>query len=157
MANFVDQLISNDAIITKAKAADWEEAVRVGGDFMIKAGMVKEEYINTIINNHKEIGPYFIITPGIAMPHAKPEEGVIKTGYTLVTLSEPVYFGDEENDPVDILIFIGSVNREEHNMEVIPQIVDFCESETAIEAIRNATDVETVIKALKDFEKNIDD
>ncbi|MFW5827314.1 MAG: PTS sugar transporter subunit IIA, partial [Alkalispirochaeta sp.] len=60
--------------------ADWEEAIRVGGRLMIDAGLVEPRYIDAIISNHKEMGPYFVIAPGIAMPHAKPENGVLATG-----------------------------------------------------------------------------
>ena len=92
-----------------------------------------------------------ILAPGIAMPHAKPENGVLKTGYALLTLSQPVEFGDEENDPVDILIFAGAVNREEHNQEAVPQIAEICDNEKYIDALRASKDKAEAEKVLLDF------
>ncbi len=151
MANFVDRLITSGTIAVGKEARDWEDAVRTGGLMMVNAGMVNKSYIEAIIANHKEIGPYFVIAPGIAMPHAKPENGVLKTGYALITLKKPVVFGDKENDPVDILIFAGAINREEHNQEVIPQIAELCDSKKYIEALRKADSKSGVEKVLKEF------
>ena len=41
-------------------------------------------------------------------PHARPENGVLATGYALVTLKRGVEFGDAENDPIDVLVFMAA-------------------------------------------------
>ena len=151
MASFVERLIESDTIVVGAVATDWEDAVRIGGSMMVDKGLAETRYIDAIIENHKTIGPYFVIAPGIAMPHAKPENGVLKTGYALVILKEPVEFGDEENDPVDTLIFAGAIDREEHNQEVIPQIAELCDQDEVIEALRTAEDKKRVIDVLTGF------
>jgi PTS system ascorbate-specific IIA component len=137
----------------KRTVTDWEEAVRIGGGLMVDAGLVEPRYIDTIVSNHKEMGPYFVVAPGIAMPHAKPENGVLKTGYAVMTLASPVEFGDEENDPVDILIFAGAVDREEHNQEAVPQIAELCDSDRFIDALRTAQDQAEVFTVLDEFER----
>lgn len=156
MASFVERLIESGTIAVGAKVADWEDSIRYGGLLMVNAGLAESRYIDAIIENHKTIGPYFVIAPGIAMPHAKPENGVLKTGYALVTLSEPVVFGDDDNDPVDILIFAGAINREEHNQEAIPQIAELCDNEAYIERLRQAGDTRTVETVLLDFARAMD-
>ena len=156
MASFVERLIEIDTIAVGLTAADWEDAVRIGGAMMVNKGLAEKRYIDAIIENHKTIGPYFIVAPGIAMPHAKPENGVLKTGYAVVTLSTPVEFGDEENDPVDILIFAGAINREEHNQEAIPQIAELCDSEEYIEALRAASDKAGIVAVLRRFAAALD-
>lgn len=153
MASFVGRLRQSNTIAVKQSVTGWEEAVRTGGRLMVEAGLVEPRYIDAIITNHKEMGPYFVIAPGIAMPHAKPENGVIKTGYAVVTLSAPVEFGDDDNDPVDVLIFAGAVDREEHNQEAVPQIAELCDSERFIEALRDAPDPNAVHGILEEFER----
>lgn len=41
-------------------------------------GCIKESYIDAMVNTVKNMGPYIVIAPGIAMPHAAPEDGVLK-------------------------------------------------------------------------------
>ncbi|TVR91970.1 MAG: PTS ascorbate-specific transporter subunit IIA [Spirochaetaceae bacterium] len=153
MAGFVARVVASGTISVKQAASDWEAAVQLGGDMMVKAGLVEPSYVQAMIENHKTIGPYYVIAPGIAMPHAKPENGVLKTGYAVVTLANPVEFGDEENDPVDILIFAGAVNREEHNEEVVPQVAELCDSEAYVQRLREADSTAAAVAVLRDFEK----
>ena len=156
MASFVQRIQDNDTILVKCPAGDWEEAIRRGGKLMIDAGFVEPRYIDAIVQNHKDIGPYFVVAPGIAMPHAKPENGVVATGYAVMTLAEAVDFGDEDNGPVDILIFAGAINREEHNSEAMPQIAELCDSDRFIDELRRAPDVATVKSVLTEFERALD-
>ena len=156
MPSFVKRIQESNTIAVGRRAADWEEAVRDGGQLMVDARLVEPRYIDAIVRNHREIGPYFVIAPGIAMPHAKPEHGVLSTGYALVTLAEAVEFGDEDNDPVDILIFAGAINRDEHNQEVIPQIAELCDNEEVIDALRKARDVGAVTAILQEFERALE-
>lgn len=151
MACFVDRLLASGTILIGQRVSDWEEALRLGGQMMVKAGLVEDRYIEAMIDNHKTIGPYFILAPGLAMPHAKPENGVLKTGYALLTLASPIEFGDEENDPVDILIFAGAANREEHNQEAVPQIAELCDSEKYVQALRSARNNDEAVSVLQDF------
>jgi len=153
MASFIQRLLASDTLAVKESTDSWESAIRFGGAMMTEKGLCTQDYIEAIIENHKTLGPYFVIAPGIAMPHAKPENGVLQTGYALITLATPVEFGDDENDPVEILIFAGAINREEHNLEVVPQIAELCDSETHIEAIRKATTKEQLIQELLVFEQ----
>lgn len=46
----------------------------------IKKGNITPKYIQDMIDNVNKNGPYIVIVPGIAMPHARNEGGVIKTG-----------------------------------------------------------------------------
>lgn len=151
MTGFIQRLLGSGNLAIKVRTKDWEDTVRRCGNMLIDSGNCKAEYVETAINNHKEIGPYYVIAPGIAMPHAKPEEGVLETGYALMTLATPVEFGDEENDPVDVVIFAGAVNRTEHNTEVVPQIAELCDSDRHIEAIRQAKTIPQLELVLKSF------
>jgi ascorbate PTS system EIIA or EIIAB component len=154
--DFVDRIIESGTIAVRMEASDWEASVRQGGAMMVAAGLVEERYLDAIVDNHRTIGPYFVLAPGIAMPHAKPENGVLKTGYALVTLATPVSFGDAENDPVDILIFAGAVNREEHNQEVVPQVAELCDSDEYIQALRECATVEEATAVLRDFARALE-
>jgi len=156
MPGFVERLIDSNTIAIGMEATSWEEAVRNGGALMTGAGLAEPRYIDAIVENHKTIGPYFVIAPGIAMPHAKPENGVLKTGYALVTLKQPVEFGDDENDPVNLLIFAGAINREEHNTEVVPEIAELCDSDEYIEELRGCSSRDEAVSVLQRFQKAVE-
>jgi PTS system ascorbate-specific IIA component len=105
---------------------------------LVDQGSATPEYLETIIKKCEDNGPYIVIAPGIAMPHARPEEGAKALGYTLVTLKEPISFGDPDNDPVALLIFMAAPSIKEHNEEAVCQIADLCDDEDKIKRLLNA-------------------
>ena len=74
-----------------------------------------------------------ILAPGLAMPHARPEEGVIKTSFALVTLKEPVTF-EGEDEPVSVFIILAGSDSDRHmeGLMEITQVLDDEESETGV-------------------------
>lgn len=131
-----DSLAENHSIRLQAEAEDWPSAVKLGVDLLVEAGVVEARYYQAILDNVARFGPYFVLAPGLAMPHGRPEEGVIKTGFALVTLRKPVNFGHEDNDPVDILITLAASDAHTHQEVGIRQIVDLFEDEANFERLR---------------------
>jgi PTS system ascorbate-specific IIA component len=64
-----------------------------------------------------------VVSPGIAVAHALPDEGVITPALALVTLQPPVNFGHTENDPVRLLIAIAAVDASQH-VEALKDVAD---------------------------------
>lgn len=122
---FKQSLMENDSILLHANANNWQEAIKLGTDMLVKTRAISPTYYDAIIHCVKTMGPYIIIAPHFAMPHARPEDGVNRTAFALVTLQNPVFF-DGESEPVDILITLAGSTSDEHIaglMEVM-QILD---------------------------------
>ena len=93
--NLKNSLIENNSIAINQVATSWREAIKISTDMLVKSGAIEERYYDDIIKNTMEYGPYYIIMPEVAMPHARPESGVKKDSFSLVTLEEPVSFGED--------------------------------------------------------------
>lgn len=151
--NLKQSLIENNSILLNQSATNWEEAIKIGTDLLEKAGTIEPRYYDNIVSKIKEMGPYIILAPGLAMPHARPEEGVIKTSFALVTLSEPVYF-DGDDEPVNVLLTLAGSDSDQHmqGLMEITQILDDEESETGVNldkvlACKTAEDIYAMIDA----------
>ena len=70
--NLKQALIENDSIRLRLEAADWKEAVKLAVEPLIESGAILPEYYDAIIESTEEYGPYYILMPGMAMPHARP-------------------------------------------------------------------------------------
>ncbi len=134
-----DFILNNHAWILGAEAADCDDAIRQGVGLLVKAGVAEERYAQAVIDIKKEHGPYYVIAPGIAMPHARPESGAIGTGFALMTLKKPVNFGNPDNDPVDIVLCICAKDKEDLNNNVIISAMMLFDSEETLEALRKAS------------------
>ena len=101
------------SILLNQKAANWQEAVRLAGDCLVASGCTTAKYTDAMIATISELGPYVVIAPGLAMPHARPNESVLHTGMSLITLAEPVDFGSS-NDPVRVVFALAARDHDKH-------------------------------------------
>ncbi|CDF98675.1 PTS sugar transporter subunit IIA [Avibacterium paragallinarum] len=120
-----ESLIENRSVKLNQTAQNWEEAIKIGTDMLVESGAIEPRYYDAIVSMVKEMGPYIILAPGLAMPHARPEEGVNRTAFALVTLTTPVAFESEE-EPVSVLITLAGSDSDQH-MQGIMEITQVLE------------------------------
>ncbi len=138
--SFVEAL--DDMILVNAKASSWIDAVKLAGELLVKGGKVRRSYIDAMVKTTRELGPYSVIAPGVAIPHARPEDGAVDIGFSMVVLSEPVRFGSP-NDPVYIVIGFSAVDKKSH-LEALKQLADLLSKEGFIDDVKNARSIEEV-------------
>lgn len=120
-----ESLIENNSIKLNQSVSNWEEAIKLGTDMLIASGAIEPRYHDSIVSKIKEMGPYIVLAPGLAMPHARPEEGVKKTAFALVTLKEPI---DLEGEAISVLLTLAGSDSDVH-MEGIMEITQAFEDE----------------------------
>ena len=147
-----DFIIENSAFALGQEATDWKAAVKLGTDLLVKAGAAEERHYEAILKMTEELGPYYVIAPGIAMPHTRPENGAKKTGFALVTLKNPVSFGHSDNDPVEIVLCICAKDAKDMNESVIVEAVTLFDDEKAVERLKKAQSVEDLRAVFADIE-----
>ena len=92
MTSALIDLLTEDMIELKVQAKDWEEALTIGAGLLIEAGGAEPRYLDAMIKMVYELGPYVVLAPGLALGHAGPDAGAIKTCFSLITLQNPVKF-----------------------------------------------------------------
>jgi len=145
-------LLTEKTIKLNVDAKDWEEAVRMGGEILVENGFVEPRYIEAMVNTVKEIGPYIVIAPGIAMPHARPENGVKQVCMSLITLKNPVEFGNIDNDPVDTVICLGAVDNSTH-LKALSDLMSLLKDNSKIENVQKATNIKKILDILMMIEE----
>ena len=149
--NLKDSLTQHNSIILNARADNWQQAIKLGTDRLELAGVVDERYYQAILNVTEEMGAYYILAPGLAMPHASPDDGSLANGFALVTLQKPVIF-DDDNDPVDILVTVAATDRTTHNQSGIMQVANLFRNQESFERIRKAKTPEDIFTLIDDTE-----
>jgi PTS system ascorbate-specific IIA component len=128
-------VIDERAIVVGAEAGNWQDAVGICGGLLVESGVAEERYVPAMVRTVEELGPYVVIAPGVAIPHARPEDGAMKPGVSLVILREPVEFGSEENDPVDLLFGFATTGSDAH-VEIIRALAEFIGEQENLEKLR---------------------
>ncbi|MEZ8736403.1 MULTISPECIES: PTS sugar transporter subunit IIA [unclassified Vibrio] len=146
--NLKESLIKNNSILLNAKATDWKAAIKLGTDALVKAGVAEERYYDAITKAIGEEGPYICIHDAFALPHCRPEDGVIRTGFALTVLEAPITF-EGVDEPVDVLITLAGKDSEEHiegTMQVA-NLIEFDEDFSKLRACKSPEEVARLIDA----------
>jgi mannitol operon transcriptional antiterminator len=147
--NTLLKMISRKTTALNIDAKNWEEAVKISGDLLVKAGFVEERYTQAMIDSVKELGPYVVIAPGVALPHARPEDGVHEPCMSLVTLKNPINFGNKNNDPVKILVSFGTIDDKMH-VEALKKLARIIGDAEKLELLKYAEDYETIESVIRE-------
>jgi len=126
---------------------DWRGAVRAGGELLVESGLCEARYVEAMVRAVEQLGPYMVLAPGIALAHARPEDGVLEIGMSIVTLATPVDFGSEANDPVKLVIAFGGVDKSSH-IAMLQGLAKFLMTESNQELLKTADDVAQVMRAI---------
>ena len=146
--NLKQVLTDNKSIRLGLSAATWQEAVKLAVEPLIESGAVQPQYYDAIVESTEEYGPYYILMPGMAMPHARPEAGVNRDAFSLITLTEPVTFSDGKE--VSVLLSLAATSSKIHTSVAIPQIIALFELENSIERIKACKRDEEVLAMIEE-------
>lgn len=133
------RIIAENLFAIQREASNWQQAVKLGCNLLEEKGYITTDYYQSILKVVDEHGPYFVILPGVAMPHSRPEAGAIETGCSLVTLKEPVVFGHDDNDPVSLIFTMSAKSTEELNEGILIEIMNLLDDGVLVEQLINAS------------------
>lgn len=105
------ELLPPQRIKVMERVDTWEHAVRIAAKPLLYEKYIENHYIEKMIDNIKNSGPYVVISEHFALPHAGPFDGVNKTGFSMLGLREPVNILGKE---VRILVILASKDNEQH-------------------------------------------
>ena len=108
------KFLEEDIVKVGVEVTSAEGAFEAAGKLLLQKGLIEESYIEAMKNAYKENGPYFVLAPYIAIPHARPEDGVNEASVSFVQLKEPIAFGHSSNDPVQLVFSLGASSSDEH-------------------------------------------
>ena len=141
-------ILNEKCIETNVEAKDWRDAIRKAGNLLLDNGFIEEDYINKMISTVEQFGPYIVLLKGMALAHAIPEHDVKKIGLSIVTLKNPIEFGNEANDPVKVVFGLCALDHASH-MELISEMAMLFESDINIESIARCQDPKEILDLIK--------
>ena len=146
----LSELITSDVIRVHAEASDWKDAVQKSCQALLDNGAVEPSYVKAIFRSHQELGPYYVVGPGMAMPHARPEDGVNRLSLAITVIQNGVNFDSEGNDPVKMLVTLAATDSDSH-VGAISKLAELFMNEEHVEQICNAQSVDDVLAVIKNY------
>lgn len=129
-------------------AEDWRAAVRAAGVDLVTARAVGRAYVDAMIQQIEIAGPYCVVAPGVAVPHATPTALVRRDALAIVVLDEPVAFGHPHHDPVRVVIGLAATSPKRH-LRLLAELANALDASGTAERIAAASSREEAIAALR--------
>ena len=142
-------LLTADRIQFTDDKLDWREAIRLASAPLIEDRSITQNYVRAMIDSIETTGPYIVLTPGVALPHARPSEGAKKLAMAMLCSRERIYFNEEKY--ANLLIILSSVDGHSHINALVHLSNMFGEEET-LEKFMEAQTVEEVVELIHRYE-----
>lgn len=143
----LDVLLTEKTVQVRSRVGDWEEAIRAASNPLVADGSVTGGYVQSMIDNVKTLGPYIVIVPQIAIPHARPEQGVKRLAMSMLCLENPVSFSDKEEHQVRLVIVLAAIDHEQH-LQALSQLITLLADEDKVVQIMSASTSEEVLSVV---------
>lgn len=144
----ISDLVEENLILLDVEAADWETAIRKAALPLKEQAKIKQAYIDKIVESMKESGPYFVILPHVALPHARPEGDMVsESAMGITVLRNPVEFGNAGNDPVKYLFTLSAKDDTSH-LGALTDLAKLLENETFFKVLDEAKNPHEVMNYL---------
>jgi PTS system mannitol-specific IIA component len=138
-----------ESIAIYSSADDWSQAIDLSMKHILERKYITPDYIQAIKDTTREIGPYYLLAPGIAMPHARPECGALHTALSFTLLRQGVSF-DAESPPVRLLIGLAAKDSDSH-IEAIQALSEMLCEDEVIDELLNAKNTEELINIIQRY------
>lgn len=153
---YLHHLLSRDNIELDVPCTDWRDAVRKSAQAMLERGYIEACYIDAMIRNIEENGPYIVISKGFAVPHEGVDQGSVRIGMHLIRLKEPVPFDADELDPVEFVCCLSAVDHKTH-LKAFFNLVNMLRDDSFKEQLRTCSTPEEAAGVIERYEYSVID
>lgn len=126
----------------------WQDAIRLAADPLLLHNKIEARYIEAMIHSIEEHGPYIVITPKVAIPHARPTDGVKESAISLLRLQEPVWFDTEK--PVFIIFVLATTDNTAH-LQALADLTQILQNRERIDSIIACQHTDAIMKIIQHF------
>lgn len=146
----LSEILIDELVATSQNAETWQEAVKICGDLLVNVNKISANFIASMIDVVYEFGPYMILVPEIAFFHGKPGPDVFEPCLSLITLAEPVYFKDFNNQKITAAFGFGAVDNESH-MQMLMQVAQLLQDEKFVDLITHNGDKADIMAIIQKY------
>lgn len=145
-ATLLDMMKQYGVQIHQEEEKCWEQAIQKAAEVLLTNCCINQHYIDVIISLAHQYGPYFVISPQIAIAHARPVDGVSKIGVSLSIYKNGLNIMGKEN--VQFLFVLATPNQSEH-IHILQNIACLNDQPEAMNKMIEAENEEDILGILR--------
>jgi len=156
---FLHEFLTPERISLDIDVSDWKDSIYKAGQLLIDSKDISQQYLDIVIENIEQNGPYVVISEGFAFPHAEIGEYNFNTAMRLLRLKNPIYYSDsimDDNDDITTLpvkyVCILSATEEQKHLKAIFNLFNLLKQNSFKVALDKCCTSEEVYELIKEKE-----
>ena len=125
------------------------EGIKIGAQMLLDNGYTDSEYETALLNNFDEYGNRYIISPYIILPHARPEQGVLKSGISMILLRQPFYYRELKKS-IRLIVILAAKDSLTH-LEYLKELSRIFSDDLRLKRILSTHTKEQLFMELMDY------
>ena len=146
--DLLTELLNLDTIRMTNEVANWQDAIYAASYPLLQQKKIEKRYVQAMIESIEQHGPYVVLTPKVAIPHARPSDGVNELSMSLLTLRKPVQFGADK--PVHLIIVLAATDHETH-LQALVDLTQVLEDANQIDNIIGCQHPLCIMEKIKQY------
>lgn len=146
----LNEVLSGERIQFGKSVKHWEDAIELAAEPLVDKGFIDTGYVDAMIQGIKKYGPYVVIAPHVAIPHARPENGVHQIGMSMLILKNSVAFSEKAEHRVKLIIVLAAIDNDTH-LKALSQLTKLLSDQNNIKSLENAVSVKKVMEIVDQF------
>jgi mannitol/fructose-specific phosphotransferase system IIA component len=137
-------ILSKERISLQASAMDKVDAIRKAGELLVKSGCVLPEYVDGMLTREQSMSTS--LGNGVAIPHGVYEnrDHILKTGISVLQLTDGVDWDDGER----VYMVIGIAASSDEHVGVLSNLADVIDNEDTLAELLKTDDPDIIVKYL---------
>lgn len=138
-------LDTNNIIFNTDSKLNWRDAIRKSAKPLLDMEIITANYVDKMIETLEMNGFYILLKNHVAIAHAKPEDGAMKIGLSILISDTPIFFHQNE------VYFLFTVSIPEYHSQerLLKDIMVFAESAFMLKQIRRQKSAENVLQIIE--------
>lgn len=141
------EILSADKIQILDKVETWEQAITIAANPLLTQDYFESSYVTAMIGSVKELGPYIVIAPEIAIAHARPNDDVKHIGLSLLKLNEHINFSEEGH--FASLIFVLSAVDNYGHLAILRSLATKLGNQDTVNQLLAAQEINEIVNIFK--------
>ncbi len=148
----LNSLVNERLIFLDYEAADSQSAIQSLGSELVNAGYIKPSYTKAVVLREQDFPTGILLQSlGVAIPHATPEDAVLKDGIAILRLKTPIIFHsmeDPENLVTVSMVFMLALQGANDHISMLQKLFGIFQQDELIQSLLRAKDVKSFQKLM---------
>jgi mannitol/fructose-specific phosphotransferase system IIA component (Ntr-type) len=143
------QYLTEETFLFADDVPGWREAIEIVAAPLADSGAIGRDYIDAMLESIAAPGGTYIdLGFGIALAHARPERGVVRTALSALRVRPDVLLNDEAAHPIALFFCLAAADAESH-LAAMASLARLLSNEPARNALLAAHDSADALAVLK--------